>query len=136
MGLSLITLLPFALGVLAVWAPPANVTMAEIDHAICAYAVLVLGFMGGVRWGVSVIRPGGSTAPVLLLALAPPFTTLLGDLLIPMIGGRWALALAVAAFSVQGTWDLSTDLPEVMKRARPIVTIGALAALLMALLAN
>ena len=116
------------------WAGPARLGhwAATAVLALLAYAATIVSFLGGVRWGSELQRPGGPEPRLLFLSVTPQLAawTLL---FMPMpLAARFGGLLVVLVLS--GVADaLSRDLPEWYRTLRIPLTVGAGAALLAAL---
>lgn len=107
MFLALFGYLPFAfLTLLLAFDPglvPYETGGAGVDALLKAYAAIILSFLGGLRWGVVLARPGEGreAADVLLLAVVP---SLVGWFAF-FLAAPWTYAVFAAAFAVMGWWD-------------------------------
>ncbi len=96
--------LPLIAGAILGWARPEDLGPMVLGW-MAIYGVALLGFFGGVRWGIAVMQPAGPTFPQLLGAVVP-------------------LMLAVAVFPLEG---VVTQLA-VLTLAIPILLIDDLRA--------
>lgn len=62
--------IPFIVTSLLSWFPDPLVSRAAIIMLI-GFSVVILSFMGGVRWGIATSREGGPTFPQLTIAIVP-----------------------------------------------------------------
>jgi hypothetical protein len=132
--LGLAGLIPFAAGAVAVWSPQANPAAANVlgDYAAC-----ILSFLGGVRWGTDIPHEPSPRVVVLALSVLPPLIAWIAICIQPFTGVRATFVILIAAFALQGVWDVrSTALPRWMGRLRAVLTLGALASLVAAVLAS
>ena len=136
--LGLAGLIPFAVGAVVIWMPDSGaVTTGSTANVLSDYAACILSFLGGVRWGADIPREKGPRAMVLALAVIPPLIAWTAVCLTPFTGARIAFVVLVGAFAVQGVWDArSTALPHWMGTLRSVLTLGALACLVSAVLAT
>jgi len=95
------------------------------------YAAVILSFLGGIRWGLALGRPGGSTT-TFVLSVCPALAgwAILPPAIILVPSPNWFLAYA-GLFALQLIWDLrSPGVPAGFKPLRlgvSLVVIGALA---------
>lgn len=131
-------LIPFFVAAAAMWAGPARLGhWAGVSAlALLAYAATIVSFLGGVRWGSELQRPGGPDPRLLFLSVIPQLFAW-GLLFLPMPG---AAPLAVrfggllVVLLLVGIADaLSRDLPQWYRALRIPLTVGAGAALVAAL---
>ncbi len=135
--LGLAGLIPFAVGAAGTCVPLLGTTRVFAADALCDYAACILSFIGGIRWGADVRRGHEPQGHILALSVLPSLVGWGSALMGSLTGYRWAFVLLIAAFSVQGAWDIrSAALPEWMGRLRAVLTLGAVAALLVALIAS
>ena len=132
-------LIPFFVAAAAMWAGP-----GRLGHwagvavlALLAYSATITSFLGGVRWGFELQRPGGPDPRLLFLSVTPQIAAW-ALLFMPMPGPAplaWRFGGLLALLVVVGMADvLSRDLPEWYRTLRIPLTVGAGAALLAALL--
>jgi hypothetical protein len=93
--------------VLAAWIPFASDALAAgLVRAMIAYAAVVLGFLGGVRWGAELTR--APEAPHLRRLIAAGLQTVPAWIAVLMLNRPlWALTLLAAAGLAHLTWDLA-----------------------------
>lgn len=72
-------------------------------HALIAYSAVVVGFLGGLRWGVELRRAPASPNPVRLTCAAA--ATVVGWVAL-LLAPLPALLLLLAAAGAQLTWDV------------------------------
>lgn len=119
-GLGLVPLL-FGLA-LIIWPDLLPLDPVIVERAIIGYGAILLGFLGGIRWGVRILDASGSDmtfvlaasgALVGLIALLTPFSL--------------AISMLIVGFAGQGAWDVwsgfKKTIPESYARARPLVTL-------------
>lgn len=126
--------LPFISLVLAMalLEPPTNLTAS---FWLMVYATVILSFLGGIRWGMAVMRPTGSPAPLVLSVLP----ALAGWVIVPYAiliqqvpGPEGFLAYALL-FALQSGWDGTSDaVPAWFKPVRLVVSLVVIASLLAA----
>ena len=123
-------LIPFFLAGAALWAGPQRfgqlVFIAPV--ALLAYAATIVSFLGGVRWGAEMVRPGGARPQMLALSTVPQVMAwLLVVAPIPTVTRYAGLMLLVALTAVADA--ASSDLPLWYRRLRIPLSVGAAAAL-------
>lgn len=119
---------PFlALAIAGVWGPTG--WRAPAETGLVGYAAIVLGFIGGHRWGEEVGRRGN--AVLMFLATLPALAAWAAFLLILIRGeGRVGLALLIGAMAGSVAWDLlSPTVPRWYKPMRVVMALGAIASL-------
>lgn len=126
---------PFVVLALLVWGGDAAV--AERARAMMAgYGAVVLGFLGGARWGAELVRAPAAPSKARLVAAAVPTVVAWGALLLE---ARASLLVLVAGGIVQLAWDLlaarSGLLPAWTGRVRALLSGVGVAAMLLAALA-
>jgi len=62
--------IPFIITSLLSWFPDPDITRTMITMLI-GFSVVMLSFMGGVRWGIATSLEGGPTFPQLTIAIVP-----------------------------------------------------------------
>ena len=135
-ALGVIALLPFFVSALCIWAPPGSGSSAAA-WTLSLYAAAILIFMGALRIYAGIKGLGRFRATIVVLAVLRPLATSVACIVTPIIGFRWAFAITIAAFGIQGAWDLNGEgLPDVLQRIRPIVSVGALISLLIGFLGS
>ncbi|MBE7218003.1 MAG: DUF3429 domain-containing protein [Caulobacteraceae bacterium] len=131
-------LVPFFVAAAAMWAGP-----GRLGHwagvavlALLAYGATIISFLGGVRWGFELQRPGGPDPRLLFLSVTPQIAAW-ALLFLPMPGAEplaWRFGGLLALLVLVGVADvLSRDLPQWYRTLRIPLTVGAGAALLAAL---
>jgi hypothetical protein len=131
-ALGVAAIFPFVAGTLGVWFPPAFVPTSFWPWTLCLYTAMILSLMGWLRLRIRVFGPDRVSLAVLVLAALPPLIALIGCALAPLVGFRWAMALSIAALSVQSGWDFKGEsLPVQVRRVRRIVSAGALVSLML-----
>lgn len=89
--------------------------------ALAGYGAVILSFLGGIRWGASLMRPssGGLT---LFLSILPSLAAW-ACLFLPT---PWLFAALAVAFLAQGAWDIVAirrgKLPEAFRTLRIVLT--------------
>jgi hypothetical protein len=89
--------------------------------ALAGYGAVILSFLGGIRWGASLMRPssGGLT---LFLSILPSLAAWV-CLFLPT---PWLFAALALAFLAQGVWDVVAirrgKLPEAFRTLRIVLT--------------
>jgi hypothetical protein len=135
--LSFLGIIPFA--ALALWlygiAPDHPWRQATIV-LLTGYAAVTLSFLGGVRWGMTVLARHAGRPRDLLLSIVPP---LLGWAAL-LAGPPLVFVLLAVAFAAQGAWDSLTlppgSAPDWFRRTRIQLTMLAVAALIVAFIAT
>jgi Protein of unknown function (DUF3429) len=111
-----------------------------LDHvvfqrAVLGYGVLVLGFLGGVRWGIRLQGGAGSDLTYVVGVLG----SVLGFLILIMPYG-FGVAVLTVGFCAQGTWDVWSGyqggVPQGYARIRHAMTWVVCATLVAILLAR
>jgi len=76
---------------------------AGVVVALKVYSAVVLSFIGGIRWGVAIVRNEGGEAEneTLVFAAAP---ALFGWFAF-FLGEPWSFAVFAVAFAATGWWD-------------------------------
>lgn len=129
-------LLPYL--IIAAWLPFASDALApKLVEALIAYAGVVLGFLGGVRWGAELVRApvGPHHGPHLGRLAMAGLQTVPGWIAVLMMTERplWALALLTVAGFAHLNWDLAAArnglLPAWTYRLRIALTLIATACL-------
>ena len=129
-------LVPFVVGAVSVWTLGPGGSGGLASDALCDYGACILSFLGGIRWGADVRRGEEPNGIVLALSVLPSLTAWLATLTAHFTGYRWTFVLLIAAFAVQGAWDMrSAALPDWMGRMRALLTLGAVGSLMAALIA-
>ena len=96
--------------------------------SLLAYAATVLAFLGGVRWGVEIVRP--EPRWTVLTASVLPQLAAFALLAAPRIDVSWQLGGLLVAFVAQGLWDgVAKSPPRWYARLRTFLTFGAVLAL-------
>ena len=126
-------LVPFFLAAAALWAGYGRLGRWAFValQALLFYGATIVSFLGGVRWGFELARPGGPEARMLFASVlaqigawALVFLPMPGPALSVRLGGLLLLLM------VQGAADAaSRDLPEWYRTLRVPLTVGAGAAL-------
>ena len=100
---------------------------------LLVYSAVVLSFLGGVRWGVQLTAEGVGKRPGELWLALPP--ALVGWIAVVM-PVPLSFAILAVAFAALGAWDAlaahRNKLPEWYGRLRIVLTVGAVAMLLLA----
>ncbi len=136
-ALGLAGLIPFIAGALAVCMPSLGLAQAGGAATFCNYAACILSFLSGVRWGADGRRTERADGGVLALSVLPALVAWIATLTGPFTGYRWTFVILIAAFAIQGAWDMrSAALPDWMGRLRALLTLGALGSLMAALIAT
>ncbi len=121
------------LGIIPFWSLLASSLLAPNWAGVAAaveagYAALILSFLGGARWGLSV-RDVSPNPVVVSLAMIP---TLVGLAVLVFTHGemRVQLLALAAALTLSWAWDFSAkDLPPWYGRFRTVLTSGAVGGL-------
>jgi hypothetical protein len=103
---------------------------------LTGYAAVTLSFLGGIRWGLSLLQRGGERQRDMILAIVPP---VIGWFALIAPAPLVFVFLAVA-FAAQGAWDSLTlapgSAPDWFRRARIQLTMLVVAALVVAFVAT
>ena len=123
---------PFALCVLTLFASAENGEASQTAlAALRLYAIVILSFLGGIRWGAALERE----APLRIFA-ASVLPSIIGFLTMFM-PPVFALAVLVMSFAAQGAWDVMSaqngSLPGWFGELRMKLTFLVVGALLAAL---
>ncbi len=127
-------LIPFFVAAAAIWAGSARMGhwAATAVLALLAYAATIAAFLGGVRWGSELRRPGGPEPRMLFLSVTPQIAAwALMFLPMPLAARFGGLLVVLVVTGIADT--LSRDLPEWYRTLRVPLTTGAGAAVLAAL---
>ena len=104
---------------------------------LTGYAAVTLSFLGGIRWGISILSPDNQRRRDLVLSAVPP---LIGWLTLIALSPPLVFVLLAAAFAAQGAWDSLTlppgSAPDWFRRLRVLITILTVAALVLAFVAT
>ena len=130
----LLGLLPFAATALG-GAFATGELRLEARTALLAYAGLILSFLGGARWGLEIGRR--TPDPVEISASMVPTVVAFLILLAPASLGGWRFAAMGLAMMGQWLWDVrAARTPAWYPRLRSVLTAGAVAALVVGLVAS
>lgn len=101
--------------------------------ALLTYAAAVLSFLGGVRWGVEIVREQPRWRK-LAVAAAPPLAAW-ALLALPFLTAPWQLGGFIAAYLLLWLADAQApdEAPPWYRRLRTPLTLGAVVALAVAL---
>ncbi len=112
-------LLPFIFALIVTFNPSLlPVEQAIFERAVIGFGVLILSFLGGVRWGLRLQGGAGSdlTFIVGMLGSAAGFFILL-------MPYNFGLIILTIGFALQGAWDVwSSGVPEFYARLRASMT--------------
>lgn len=132
-----IGLVPFAVGVVGIWAPFPSLPSASAALALVIYATVVLAFLGGVRWGADLNQSRAPGIGTLTFALLPGAAALVLCAILPVIGLRWCFAGLIGAFALQAVWDLrSHAMPAWAGQLRAMIILGGLTGMLAGLIGS
>ena len=96
---------------------------------LIAYAALILSFLGGARWGLTVARPEPSPLTVSLAMLPTLFA--LGLMMLPATLQSWQIGGLVLGLTLQWLWDIrARGLPDWYPGLRTLLSGGAVAGLI------
>ncbi len=136
LALGLAGLIPFAAGVLALWAPLPLITPALGLKLVVSYGAIILSFLGGIRWGTAIGPYDGGRMSFEFSASVLGSLAGLAAILMPPVP---ALTLLVAGFLMQALWDVTSveagRLPGWFGKLRMVLTAGAVISLIGALVA-
>ncbi|MBU2533277.1 MAG: DUF3429 domain-containing protein [Alphaproteobacteria bacterium] len=114
---------PFALGLLLVLAPGlVPLEPVVVERALIGYGALLLGFFGGVRWGLAIMdrRTDDTVFAISLLGAGLGLVAL-------VLPFGFGLALLTVGFAGQGAWDVwagqRRSIPEAYASGRAGVTL-------------
>lgn len=94
--------LPFLAGLLLTLYPQYTpLEPVVFQRALLGYGVLILGFLGGVRWGIRLQGGAGSDLTYVVGILG----SMLGFFVLVMPYG-FGLAVLIVGFGAQGAWDV------------------------------
>lgn len=100
---------------------------------LLVYSAVVLSFLGGVRWGIGLTAEGAAKRPGELWLALPPALVGWVAVIVPV---PLSFAILAVAFAALGAWDAlaahRNKLPEWYGRLRIVLTVGAVAMLLLA----
>jgi hypothetical protein len=131
-----LALVPLLAGLVSIVVPELlPIGSAIVERAVIGYAALLLGFSGGVRWGIR-LAGGGGTDRIYVLGVLGMILGLVA-LLMPF---ALALAMLTVGFAGQGAWDVwagfNRTVPEPYARQRTMTTLAACLLLMAILLAH
>jgi Protein of unknown function (DUF3429) len=116
------------------WISPGDAAWDGVLTALRAYAIAILSFVAGVRWGGALSAEG--TPRILLISVIPCLAGWMSLFLSPVL----ALAILAMTFAAQGAWDViaaqNGDLPPWYGELRMRITILVVGALLAAIIAH
>jgi Protein of unknown function (DUF3429) len=133
--LSLAGVAPFAfLAALLLWTSPGEPAWDGAVTALRGYAIIILSFVAGIRWGVAF---QSDKAPRLfVLSVIPALLAWCTVFLAPVV----ALAILAMAYAAQGAWDViaaqNGEVPGWYGELRMRITVLAVGALLAAIIAH
>lgn len=104
-SLALAGVIPFAAGVVLIWVGGiSGLTGSFASLALKSYSALILSFLGGVHWGLSLADPiPGSSNRGLVVSVVPALVGWGAMLIDP----KPAYMLLAIAFAVQGAFDIT-----------------------------
>jgi hypothetical protein len=106
LGLGWAGVLPFAgLSIMAIAAPSTTARMS--GEALVGYAAIILGFMGGVEWGLEMARSDDvvRTSPGYLRSVVPALGAFAATLA-PPVAALWLLAVGFAGVLSYDVWRI------------------------------
>lgn len=128
-------------GLIPFWATPVIAILNLSSHGIIGlegvaytiYGAIILGFLGGVRWGVAMGRSAGAPPEALLVqSVLPSVLGLFAVMLHLFLGAQWGWALIILGLGAQLAWDRAAttghELPAWYGRLRNLLTFGAVSA--------
>jgi hypothetical protein len=122
--------------VLSLWLygiPPDHPWRSGTILLLLVYSAVVLSFLGGVRWGAALTADGADKRPGELWLALPP--ALVGWIAV-VVPVPLSFAILAVAFAALGAWDAlaahRNRLPRWYGRLRMVLTVGAVAMLLLA----
>jgi Protein of unknown function (DUF3429) len=128
--LGLAGLIPFLASAASQWVAVPYITPAFGLTAGMFYGAVILSFLGGIRWGTTMISPTVELEGKHLAgSVVAPLVGWISLLLAPVVG----LCLLIAGFLLQAFWDVlsveKNQLPQWFGKLRMILTAGAVLAL-------
>ncbi|MBM3408636.1 MAG: DUF3429 domain-containing protein [Betaproteobacteria bacterium] len=129
--LGLLGLIPFGATVVAGLIPALQLHSVALQ-ALLAYGAVILSFLGGIRWGLAIVKAGHADLfSPLLISVLP---SLLGWIAL-LVSGSTGLLLLAFGFSALLLADLRLPMaPDWYGALRLPLSVGAIAALLMGVL--
>ena len=115
-------LIPFAVmsGLLA-YAGREFIAFDMLVKALSGYGAVILSFLGGIRWGASLMRASSGRLTLFLSVLPSLFAWICLFLPAP-----WLFAALALGFLAQGAWDVTAihrgKLPEAFRKLRIVLT--------------
>lgn len=133
--LSLAGVVPFALlAVLLLWGNPSEPGWDGAVIALRGYAIAILSFVAGIRWGAAFVSDRAQR--LFVLSVIPCLIAWLTVFLAPVL----ALAILAMAFAAQGAWDViaaqNNEVPAWYGEMRMRITVLAVGTLLVAIIAH
>ncbi|GGD09259.1 DUF3429 domain-containing protein [Aureimonas glaciei] len=115
-------LIPFvALSAVLIYAGRDFIAFDKLVLAFTAYSAVILSFLGGIRWGASLMT-GVRTRGTLVLSVVP---SIMAWILV-LVPAPWCFAGFALAFLAQGAWDIAAirrgQLPAEFGRLRLVLT--------------
>lgn len=126
---------PFAiLAVWLLWSAPGAAGWDSALTALRGYAIAILSFVAGIRWGGAFLS---DKAPrVFLLSVIPSLLAWMTVFLTPVL----ALAILAMTFAAQGAWDViaaqNGEVPAWYGELRMRITVLVVGALLVSIIAH
>ncbi len=113
-------LLPFVAGLLLTLFPGLPLLDQMVfERALVGYGVLILAFLGGVRWGLRLQGGAGSDLTFVMGIIGSVAGFFM--LLMPY---TLALVILIIGFALQGAWDIwSVGVPQLYSRLRRLMTL-------------
>jgi hypothetical protein len=103
---------------------------------LTGYAAVTLSFLGGIRWGLSLLQHDGERQRDMILGIVPPAIGWLALIAPPPL----VFVFLAVAFAAQGAWDSLTlapgSAPDWFRRVRIQLTLLVVAALVVAFVAT
>lgn len=126
-------LLPFLGSAVMTWV--SSPTGSEIAvFSIRTYAAVILSFLGGVRWGVCLRDPEAlSRVGPLTLSIMPSIVAWVAVLMAPRLGLLTLIVGLAAQYLLDRFATRRSQLPDWYGRLRTLLSIGAIASLILAL---
>lgn len=136
LALGLAGLIPFVAGTLALWVPLPFIPPALGLKLVISYGVIILSFLGGIRWGTAI---GPYDSGRMSLEFSASVLGSLAGLAAIFLPPVPALTLLVSGFLMQALWDVTSvesgRLPGWFGKLRMLLTAGAVVSLIGALVA-
>jgi hypothetical protein len=130
--LTIAGVLPFAITALAAFAMGAdNPLTVSVVEVFRTWSVVVLSFLGGIRWGHALVYHSDRIGKAALVSLVASVLPALFAWSTYFLADRQALVVLILAYAAQGAWDSLTaqtgNLPRWFASQRIILTLAVVA---------